>query len=114
MAEGDDAMAGSVFGAARTAGLVLAVLGRRRRLRRRDSWSRTRLIIHQERALRVLREHAYARSPFYRRFHAGLLDAPLSELPVLTKARLMERFDEVVTDRAVRLNAVERHLAALR
>jgi putative adenylate-forming enzyme len=105
---------GRVYDAARRAGLVLAVLGRRRRLRRRDSSSRPQLIAHQERALAVLRTHAYAHSPFYRRFHAGRLDAPLSELPVLTKAQLMEEFDEAVTDRAVRLDAVERHLAVLR
>ena len=41
---------------------------------------------YQARALRQLRDHAYARSPFYRRFHAGRTDRPLTELPVLTKA----------------------------
>jgi hypothetical protein len=38
------------------------------------------------------------RSPFYRRFHSGLEGRPLSELPVLTKAQLMESFGELVTD----------------
>ena len=57
--------------------------------------------------LRLLREHAYARSPFYRRFHKGLEDRPLNELPVLTKATLMEHFDELVTDPTVRLADVE-------
>lgn len=114
MADGNDTAVGRVSTAARTAGLVFAVLARRRRLRRRDAWSRARLIAHQERALAVLRAHAYARSPLYRRFHAGRFDAALSELPVLTKAQLMEGFDEAVTDRAVRLDDVERHVTAVR
>jgi hypothetical protein len=57
---------------ARTVALVLAVLGYRRRLRRRDRWSRAALVAHQDRALRRLRNYAYQRSRFYRDFHAGL------------------------------------------
>ena len=61
-----------------------------------------------------LREHAYARSPFYGRFHKGLADRPLDELPVLTKEMVMEDFDKLVTDPTVRLEDVEAHLATLR
>jgi hypothetical protein len=43
---------------ARTVALVLAVLGYRRRLRRRDRWSRAALLAHQDRALRRLRKYA--------------------------------------------------------
>jgi hypothetical protein len=43
---------------ARTVALVLAVLGYRRRLRRRDRWSRAALVAHQDRALRRLRKYA--------------------------------------------------------
>jgi hypothetical protein len=75
---------------ARTVALVLAVLAYRRRLRRRDRWSRPRLLAYQEQALARLRTHTYRRSPFYQDFHAGLTDAPLSALPVLTKQRLMD------------------------
>jgi hypothetical protein len=74
---------------ARTVALVLAVLGYRRRLRRRDRWSRSALLAHQDRALRRLREHAYQKSRFYQDFHAGLASAPLSALPVLTKQMLI-------------------------
>ena len=35
---------------------------------------------------------------------------PLQQLPILTKATLMEHFDEVVTDRSVRLTDVEAFL----
>jgi hypothetical protein len=51
-------------------------------------------------------------SPFYQRFHAGRTDRPLHELPVLTKAMVMEHFDQLVTDPAVSLADVEAHLAA--
>lgn len=91
--------------------LIANVLWRRRQLRRHDRWTRQQLETHQTRALHSLREHAYAHSPFYQQFHRGLLDRPLYDLPVLTKALVMEHFDEVVTDRAVRLRDVEAYLA---
>lgn len=67
-------------------------------LRRHETWSRERLMAFQAAALVKLRAHAYARSAFYRRWHAGCFDRPLSELPILTKAHLLEVFDEAVTD----------------
>ena len=57
--------------------VVLRVLGRRHTLRQRDHWTRQQLQAHQGRALQQLREHAYAHSPFYRRFHASRTDHPL-------------------------------------
>lgn len=95
-------------------GLLLKVLRLRRRLARRETWSRSRLEAHQDRALRDLRMHSYAESPFYRRFHEGMFDAPLSALPVLTKAQLMEHFDEVITDRDIHLAQVRSFLAQMR
>src|SRR5215203_2339543 len=94
--------------------IIFKVLWLRRQLRRRDRWTRRQLEEHQTHALRLLREHAYTRSPFYRRFLADLTDSPLKDLPVLTKAQVMENFDELVTDSAVRLADVEAHLATLR
>ncbi|MBI3750706.1 MAG: phenylacetate--CoA ligase family protein [Chloroflexi bacterium] len=91
--------------------MLLGVLRARSRLRAHDRWSRAALIAAQARSLRAARDYATARSPFYREIHRGLEDAPLSELPVVTKQQLMERFDDVVTDRAVRLADVEAHLA---
>src|SRR5215212_9669548 len=83
--------------------IILKVLALRHRLRQRDRWTPRLLEEHQDRALRLLREHAYARSPFYGRFHRGLTDRSLSELPILTKEMVMEHFDELVTDPTVRL-----------
>ena len=85
----------------------------RRLLRGHDRWTTARLATFQARRLAALRRHAYARSPFYRRFHAGLERAPLGDLPILTKNTLLAHFDELVTDPAVRLADLERHVATL-
>ena len=94
-------------------GLILRVLKTRRALRDHEHWARTRIERQRQEAASSLRAFAYAQSPFYRRFHRGLLDRPLTELPVLTKAQLMENFDELVTDRRIRLADVEAHLATM-
>ena len=57
----------------------------------------------------ALRSHATAKSPLYRDLHAGLGGAPLHELPPLTKADVVERFDDLVTDRRLR----QQHLREL-
>lgn len=67
-------------------------------LRRHETWSAEQLASFQAAALSKLRAYAYARSPFYRRWHAGSFDRPLAELPILTKERLLEVFDDAVTD----------------
>ncbi len=89
------------------------VLWRRWRFAQRDRWSKGRLEAHQAEQLLRLREHAYARSPFYRRFHQGLEDRPLGDLPVLTKRELMSSFDELVTDRSLSRERVEACVATL-
>ena len=57
-------------------------------LLRRDRWSRQRLLAHQARALAALRTFAYARSPFYQKFHAGLMHRPLIRYELSDKVRL--------------------------
>ena len=94
-------------------GLLGRVLTLRRRLRGHERWPRTELERHRQGSLVELRRFAYGRSPFYQRFHSGLFARPLEELPILTKAQLMESFDEVVTDRRVALADVEAHLATV-
>jgi putative adenylate-forming enzyme len=93
--------------------MIARVLWLRRALRGRERWSRARLDAHQRRELAALRAFAADRSPFYRRFHAGLQRAPLGELPVLTKATLMDNFDQLATDPAVRLADLQAYLDAL-
>lgn len=94
--------------------ILARVLWLRRRLRRHDRWTRQHLEAHQTRALLLLREYAYVHSPFYQQFHKGLTARSLQDLPVLTKSLLMEHFDELVTDRTIRLHDVEAYLATLR
>jgi putative adenylate-forming enzyme len=79
-------------------------------LRTHDRWPRDELLAYQARRLRELRQYAVARSPFYQELHRGLEDAPLSALPAVTKATLMDRFDDLVTDRDVRFADVEAYL----
>ncbi|MFY9636281.1 MAG: phenylacetate--CoA ligase family protein, partial [Cellulosimicrobium cellulans] len=68
---------------------------------------------HQDQALRELRRATYAGSEFYRRHHAGLHDAPLDQLPSVTKADLMAHFDEAVTTPDLSLADLENHLLSL-
>ncbi len=90
--------------------LVSRVLWQRRVLRGRERWSGAELAAHQRREEARLREFAVTRSPFYRRFHEGLEHAPLGELPVLTKATLMDNFDQISTDPALRLAGLQAYL----
>lgn len=90
---------------------IARVLGRVGTLRKHDGWTGDQLEDHQNLALAALRDHAYANSPFYQEFHRGLEDAPLQELPVLTKQTVMDNFDTFATDRGINLEDVRTHLA---
>jgi phenylacetate-CoA ligase len=91
---------------------IVNTLGELRDLRSHDHWSPKGLREHQDRAFGALRRFACQRSLFYQEFHRGLEDAPLSELPVLTKSMIMDQFDEFVTDSSVHLADVRRHVEA--
>ena len=90
--------------------MIANILRLRRTLRRRETWPVERLREHQQRELAALRHFAEERSPFYRRFHRGLAGAPLHDLPVLTKATMMDNFDDLVTDRSLRLADLQAYL----
>ncbi len=92
-------------------GLMLKLISTVGQLRLHESWTRAQLEAYQAESLHRLREYAYAHSPFYQRFHQGLADRPLSELPVLTKAMMMEHFDDMVTDRSLHLEEVRTYAA---
>lgn len=80
------------------------------KLKKHESWTPEQIRLYQNDELKKLREFAYANSPFYKQFHKGLEDRPLSELPVLTKKQLMASWDDVVTDRSLKLKDVEHFL----
>src|SRR5262245_2452812 len=83
----------------------------------RLGWDAGRLARHQRDGLRELLTHAIERSPFHARRLAGVEPhrfelSDLPHVPVMTKAEMMDSFDEVVTDRRVDRASVEAHLAA--
>lgn len=85
-------------------------------LRSRERWPRPVLERHQRESLERLARYAAAHSPFWRERLAGALaDGPLElgRLPVLDKKTMMERFDELVTDRRLRREALLSHLEGL-
>lgn len=80
-------------------------------------WDGDALAAHRQRALAALLEHAAEHSPFHaeRLAHVDLgavTPQDLTALPVMTKADLMGRWDDVVTDRRLTRAAVEAALAA--
>jgi len=89
------------------------ILWLRSRLRGHERWPASRVNTYQQAELQRLRRFAVSSSPFYRRSHRGLDRAPLDELPVLTKATLMDNFDTISTEPTVRLAQLERYLDAL-
>lgn len=93
--------------------LISRLLFLRTAWRRRDHWNAARIAVHQDHALQELRRAAYAGSEFYRRHHAGLYEAPLDQLPSVTKADLMDHFDEAVTTPDLRLADLENYLRSL-
>jgi phenylacetate-CoA ligase len=72
-------------------------------------WSAEQLRTHQARSWRRIVQYAAAHSPFYRELYDGvdLARAPLTELPPVNKSQLMERFDEAVTDPALKLQDIQ-------
>ena len=81
--------------------ISLQALRRQRGLRARTRWTPERLAAHQQAARRQIVAHAREHSRFYR--ERGT-DEPV------TKAELMERFDDWITDPRLERGAVERAL----
>jgi phenylacetate-CoA ligase len=74
----------------------------------RERWPRERLERFQQERLDALVRHAARHSPLYRERLAGTLDGPvrLEQLPTITKAEMMDRFDDLVCDPALRRDAL--------
>jgi phenylacetate-CoA ligase len=93
--------------------MIARVLWLRRGLRGHERWSHAQLEAHQRRELAALRAFTAEHSPFYQTFHRGLGRAPLGDLPVITKATVMDNFDQISTDPAVRLTELQAYLETL-
>ncbi|HUK02143.1 MAG TPA: AMP-binding protein [Steroidobacteraceae bacterium] len=89
---------------------LVRIIRQRRIQERSGRWTRTRLQAHQQARLADLRRFVLRASPFYARFHKALEARPFGDLPVLSKATLMEEFDQLVTDRSLRLAELESYL----
>jgi phenylacetate-CoA ligase len=81
-------------------------------------WPAERLAAERCDRLRDLLRVAIASSPWHRERLAGVdpdgfEEADLADLPSMTKDDLMANWDQVVTDRRLSLDLVERHLAGL-
>jgi phenylacetate-CoA ligase len=82
------------------------------------SWPAGRLAEHRTLRLRELVRIATERSPWYRKRLSGvdidrLDETALTELPVLTKAELMEHFDDIVTDSRLTLAGLDQQLSTV-
>lgn len=66
----------------------------------------------QRQALGSVLRHAVNASPYYRETIGECVarNAPLEEFPILTKRKLMENFDRIVTDQRLSRRQVEHHL----
>jgi phenylacetate-coenzyme A ligase PaaK-like adenylate-forming protein len=81
----------------------------------RMRWPAGQLREYQRRRLTDLISHAVTASPYYCQvLGADAVSAPLEDLPTLPKSTLMDRFNDVVTDPALRLAGIRTHLAGPR
>jgi phenylacetate-CoA ligase len=82
----------------------------------RERWPREQLESYRQQRLDRLVRFAVQRSPFYGERLAGLPatgPVDLRALPTLDKHTMMDRFDDLVTDRRLRRDALLRHLDGL-
>jgi hypothetical protein len=89
-------------------------LGQHRELERHLAWSYGQIQDLQRGRLNRLVRHAMASSTFYRDLYGGTVPndgVRLEDLPVVTKAMVMENFARVVTDPRLRLTDLRRHVA---
>lgn len=92
---------------------VLRALGEGGRLYERERWPREQVEAYQRRRLAELVEHASTHSPFYRGHYGGRIGASevkLEQLPTVTKAMMMDRLDDFVTDPRLKRSQLENHL----
>jgi phenylacetate-coenzyme A ligase PaaK-like adenylate-forming protein len=77
-----------------------------------NTWSREKLLTYQQEQLKLLLRRAVAHSPYYRETIGDLVarDRPLAELPIMSKAKLMANFDNIVTDPRLTRRLVEQHV----
>jgi phenylacetate-coenzyme A ligase PaaK-like adenylate-forming protein len=95
--------------------VVARALRHARALAERERWPAERREALQRERLTELVGYAAQHSPYYREALAGYdPDVGLGSLPALNKATMMERFDDIVTDRRLRRDVLLEHVERLR
>jgi phenylacetate-CoA ligase len=91
---------------------LLNLIRAQKSLREAQRMTRAGVLALQERRWRSLMRHALATSPFYRRHLAGLdpEHCAFTDIPPLTKATLIEHWDEIVAEPCLRRDALEKYL----
>jgi phenylacetate-CoA ligase len=90
---------------------VARALRHARGLAERERWPHERREARQRERLTALVAHARGRAPYWSEALAGYDPAVgLTSLPELDKATMMERFDDLVTDRRLRRDALLEHV----
>ena len=87
--------------------LLLNILLQRRGLMSHVNWEPEKVQAYNMARLKKLREYVYANSDFYKHFHANHYSENLDSLPILTKPLIMENFDDLVTDKNIKLNRLQ-------
>ena len=104
-----------MWGPIRRRTVVAQALRHARALAERERWPVERREALQRERLTELVRHAAQHSPYYREALAGYdPDVGLGSLPALNKATMMEHFDDLVTDRRLRRDALLAHVERLR
>jgi phenylacetate-CoA ligase len=96
--------------------MATAIAGRMPGHIERLGWSAPQLAGLQRSRLRALLARAIDRSPFHASRLAGIDPArfelaDLARLPIMTKEQMMDSYDEMVTDRPLTRDLVDRHIA---
>jgi phenylacetate-CoA ligase len=95
--------------------VVARALRQARGLAERDRWPVERRQARQRERLTELVRYAAARSPYWREAAAGYdQNDGAASLPILDKATMMERYDDIVTDQRVRRDDLLEHVERLR
>ena len=91
-----------------------ATFRNKRIIEKRVGWTRAQVLAYQQQRFRELLRHVWDNSPFYHDFYAdhGIHEADLDhltvrDLPIVSKEVLMEGFDRISNDEALRRDALE-------
>ncbi len=93
---------------------ILSTLRDKRVIQARARWTRQQVLDYQERMFREMLRHVWDSSPFYRDYYANhgigetdLAEIALRDIPIVSKELLMENFDRISRDPALRRDRLE-------